>query len=99
MGEDYAKYPYATLLSIGGKLTGVKDSLDTGDRGAKDVDGLSDDQSDINGKIGDFRGEWEASVNKLKENIGGFGELSTGIGDMVSQFDAEIAKALKPSES
>jgi hypothetical protein len=98
MGTPYAKYPYATLKSIGTKLTGVHNTLSQGDKGAKDVNGLSDDQSDINSHIGDFRGEWDASVKKLQENIGGFGTLSTNIGGMVEGFDADIAKALKPKE-
>lgn len=96
MGTPYAKYPFATLTSIGSKLTGVHDDLSKGDKGAKDVAGLSDDQSDINSHIGDFRGEWDASVKKLQENIGNFGSLSTGIGSMVEQFDGDVAKALKP---
>lgn len=98
MGTPYAKYPYATLKAIGSKLTGVHTTLSQGDKGAKDVGGLSDDQSDINHHIGDFRGEWDASVKKLQENIGGFGNLSTSIGGMVESFDAEIAKALRPKD-
>jgi hypothetical protein len=98
MGTPYAKYPYATLTSIGQKLTGVHENLSQGDKGAKDVNGLSDDQAEINSRIGDFRGEWDASVKKLQENIGHFGSLSTGIGQMVEQFDTDVAQALKPKD-
>jgi hypothetical protein len=98
MTTPYAKYPHATLKSIGTKLTGVHSTLSEGDKGAKDVGGLTDDQSDINHHIGDFRGEWDASVKKLQENIGTFGTLSTNIGTMVEGFDADVAKAIKPGD-
>lgn len=96
MGTPYAKYPFATLTGIGTKLTGIHQTLDSDDKGAKNVGGLSDDQGEINSKIGDFRDEWDASIKKLQENIGNLGSLSTGIGDMVEQFDTDISSALKP---
>src|SRR6476469_3616535 len=40
---DYAKYPYATLQQVGTKLTGISDALGQSNKGAHDVDGLSDD--------------------------------------------------------
>lgn len=98
MGTPYAKYPFATLTAIGTKLTGIHQTLDSDDKGAKNVGGLSDDQSEINGKIGDFRGEWDASIKKLQENIGHLGSLSTGIGTTVEQFDTDISTALKPKK-
>lgn len=95
----YAKYPYATLLSVGGKLGTISDQLDTKDKGASDVNGLSGDQQSISDGIGDFRDEWGESIRKLKENIGGFGELSTQIGTMVGDADHELAKAMRPGDS
>lgn len=96
--SSYAKIPYATLTSIGGTLTGVHDTLDSGDKGAHEVDGLSGDQSDINSAIGDFRGEWDASVKRIKENIGGLGGLSKDIGAGVGGFDADVAKSMTPEK-
>lgn len=98
MGTPYAKYPHEVLTQIGTKLTGIQQALDSDDKGAKDVDGLSGDQSDINSHIGDFRDEWDASVKKLKENIGKLGDLSKSIGTMVSGFDQDVAKSLKPGQ-
>jgi hypothetical protein len=93
---DYAKYPYATLQQVGTKLTGISDTLGQSNKGAHDVDGLSDDQSRIRDAISGFRSEWEESVRKLRDNIGSLGDLSSQIGQMVGQFDAEVAKALRP---
>lgn len=92
----YAKYPYATLLSVGRQLTSISDELNSHDKGASDVHGLSEDQQSISDGIGDFRDEWDASISKLKENIGNFGTLSTQIGTMVGDADAELAKAMRP---
>ena len=96
MGTPNAQYPHETLTQIGSKLTGIHQTLDSDDKGAKNVDGLSGDQNDINDKIGDFRDEWEASIKKLKENIGTLGTLSGNIGTMVAGFDSDLAKGLKP---
>jgi hypothetical protein len=92
----YAKYPYATLQSVGGKLTTISDSLSQSNKGASDVNGLSDDQHRIHDAINDYRDEWEQSVRKLGENIGNLGDLSTQVGQMVGQFDDAVAKAIKP---
>jgi len=95
----YAKYPYATLLSVGGQLGTISEQLDSKDKGASSVDGLSGDQQSIADGIGDFRDEWGESIKKLKENIGNFGELSTQIGTMVASADTELAKAMSTSGS
>jgi hypothetical protein len=95
----YAKYPYATLLSVGKQLTTISDQLDSHDKGASTVHGLSDDQQAIADGIGDFRDEWGESIKKLQENIGTFGELSTQIGTMVGDADAELGKAMRPGSS
>lgn len=92
----YAQYPYATLLSVGGTLGTIADQLAANDKGASDVHGLSGDQQSIADGIGDFRDEWGESIRQLKENIGTFGELSTQIGTMVGNTDAELAKAMQP---
>lgn len=95
----YAKYPYATLQQVGGKLTTISDTLSASNKGAAEVNGLSDDQHRISDAINGFRGEWEASVKQLGENIGSLGQLSQQIGQMVGQFDEEVGKALKPGGS
>lgn len=92
----YAKYPYATLLAVGGRLGTISDQLDAKDKGASEVNGLSPDQQSIADGIGDFRDEWGESIRKLKESIGSFGELSTRIGTMVATTDTELATAMRP---
>ena len=93
----YAQYPYATLLSVGGTLGTIADQLAANDKGAiiyqLHVKSFFDANDD---GIGDFRDEWGESIRQLKENIGTFGELSTQIGTMVGNTDAELAKAMQP---
>jgi hypothetical protein len=96
---SYAKYPYATLLSVGSKLGTISDQLDSNDKGASSVNGLSGDQQSIADGIDDFRDEWGESIKKLKGNIGNFGTLSIQIGKMVGGADAELAKAMRPGGS
>ncbi|MTD15257.1 hypothetical protein GIS00_15045 [Nakamurella sp. YIM 132087] len=93
---DYAKYPYATLQSLGSNLTGISETVSSSSKGSYDVSGLSGDQGDISNALGDFRDEWEASVDKLGESIGGYGELTTQIGDMSQGLDQALADAMNP---
>jgi hypothetical protein len=95
----YARYPYETLISVGTKLGGISDDLNSSDKGASDVGGLGADQSSIADGIHDFRSEWGESVKKLKENIGTFGQLSGQIGTMVSDTDHQLATAMKPKQA
>ncbi|MEU8088781.1 hypothetical protein AB0B57_34850 [Micromonospora sp. NPDC049101] len=95
----YVQYPYATLVSLGGNLTTLADQLETDHRGVVDCDGLTDDHSDIQGAISDFRDEWKTSLLELMNNIGEWGGLSSAIGKMVSDFDTQTAAALRPTES
>ncbi|MFF5055889.1 hypothetical protein ACFY1S_22175 [Micromonospora sp. NPDC000663] len=95
----YVQYPYATLVSLGGNLTTLSDQLQTDHRGVVDCAGLTDDHSDIQGAISDFRDEWKTSLLELMNNIGEWGGLSSAIGKMVSDFDTQTAAALRPTES
>ncbi|MEU7755972.1 hypothetical protein [Micromonospora sp. NPDC049171] len=95
----YVQYPYATLVSLGGNLTTLADQLETDHRGVVDCDGLTDDHSDIQGAISDFRDEWKTSLLELMNNIGEWGGLSSAIGKMVSDFDTQTAAALRPTDS
>ncbi|MEU4474277.1 hypothetical protein [Micromonospora sp. NPDC023888] len=95
----YVQYPYATLVSLGGNLTTLADQLETDHRGVVDCAGLTDDHSDIQGAISDFRDEWKTSLLELMNNIGEWGGLSSAIGKMVSDFDTQTAAALRPTES
>lgn len=99
MSDSYVKYPYATLSWIGTALTSVQSDLGHHDHAAYSVDGLSDHQSKIRSAIGDFRDEWKYSVDKLGENIGNFGQISSQIGAMVGQFDEKAAEALRPKSA
>src|SRR2546422_11475784 len=93
----YVQFPYDTLSQLGANLTDVSDRLGQGQHGASDCDGLSgDSQGKIQDAIEHFRKEWKTSFGKLNEDIGNWGGLSKAIGDMVSQFDAQVAEALGP---
>jgi hypothetical protein len=93
----YVQFPYATLVSLGSNLQNISTKLAEKEHGASNCDGLgSDDQHRIQDAIDHFRDEWKTSLRKLNEDINNWGGLSKAIGDMVSQFDAEAAKALAP---
>jgi hypothetical protein len=94
----YIQYPYATLARLGSDLSAVSNRLTDKQRGAEQCDGLGGDGEDrIDAAIGDFRSTWKTSVGKLVEDVSKWGGLSKAIGDMVAQFDAETAAALRPS--
>lgn len=95
MASSYAKYPYDTLKDIGTKLDGVHKTVQKG-HSIHYVDGLHGDQHDLSDAINGFRGEWKASADKLVENIGDTGTLSTQLGSTAQQIDEQLAKALKP---
>ena len=93
---DFAQYPYEALRAVGSSLTTISEQIATKSKNAFEVLGFTSDQSRINDALGHFRSEWEASLTKLGENIGGFGDTSTQIGTMSGQFDATLAASLKP---
>jgi hypothetical protein len=99
MSDSYVQFPYTTLNWIGQALTSVHSDLGHHDHAAYSVDGLSDHQSHIHSAIDGFRNEWKYSVDKLGENIGSFGELSSQIGTMVGQFDEKAGEAMRPKTS
>ena len=68
-----SQYPIDVLLSAGTKVTTVSTTLGGEKASAYPADGLGADQSRITGAIDGFRDEWSASVDKLMESIGGFG--------------------------
>jgi hypothetical protein len=93
----YVQYPYATLESLGTNLQNVSTRLTEKEHGASGCDGLGGgDQHRIQDAIDHFRDEWKTSFRKLNEDIDNWGGLSKAIGDMVSQFDAQVAQALAP---
>ncbi|HEU0089675.1 MAG TPA: hypothetical protein VFQ77_18850 [Pseudonocardiaceae bacterium] len=95
----YVQYPYATLISLGNNLTSVSDRLEGEHRGAQDVQGLDTAElARIQSAIEDFRGEWKTSLLELMTNIGKWGGLSKAIGQMVNDFDNQLATALRPGE-
>ena len=97
--SDFAQYPYTALQSVGSNLGNISDQIGSKSKNAFEVDGFTQDQSRINDALGHFRSEWEASVKKLGDNIGGFGDTSTQIGAMAAQTDTELAKAMRPGGS
>lgn len=96
MSESYVQFPYSTLSWIGESLTSVQQDLGHHDHGAYSVDGLSAHQSRIHSAVDGFRDEWKESVQKLGQNIGSFGRISSQIGQLVGEFDEQAAKALRP---
>ena len=93
---DYAQYPYEALQAVGSNLTTISEQISSQSKNAFEVLGFTADQSRINDALGHFRSEWEASLNKLGENIGGFGDTSTQIGTMSGEFDAQLASSMNP---
>jgi hypothetical protein len=96
---DFARYPYEVLQAVGSSLTTISEQISAKTRSAFEVLGFTPDQSRIDEALGHFRREWEASLNKLGENIGGFGDTSTQIGAMSGQFDAALAASMKPGSA
>ena len=99
MSTPFAQYPYAALQAVGTNLGGISEQIGSKSKGAFEILGFTEDQSRINDALGHFRSEWEASVKKLGENIGGFGDLSTQIGIIAAQTDEELARAMRPGGS
>jgi hypothetical protein len=97
--SEYAQYPYEALQSVGSNLADISDQIGSKSKNAFEILGLTADQDRINGALGHFRSEWEASVKKLGENIGGFGETSTQIGTLAAQTDSGLATAMNPGGS
>jgi hypothetical protein len=97
--SDFAQYPYEALEAVGSNLSAISEKLGDNTRSAFEIIGLSADQDRIYSALGNFQREWEASVTKLGENIGSFGDTSTQIGVMAGQFDAEVARSMSPGGS
>ncbi len=93
---DFAQYPYEALQAVGSSLATISEQISTKSKNAFEVVGFTPDQSRIDEALGHFRSEWETSLTKLGENIGGFGDVSTQIGTMSGQFDATLATAMNP---
>ena len=94
----FVQYPFEVLSALGSNLNDVSARLADKQRGAADCAGLGGDgQSQIADAIGDFRHTWKASVESLVADIDRWGGLSKAIGDMVAQFDTQMATVLRPS--
>jgi hypothetical protein len=94
--SDYAQYPFQALATVGRDLVDIRDRIGSASKNAFEVRGLAADQARISSALDHFRDEWAASVQKLAENIGGFGELSAQIGAASGQFDDELARSMSP---
>ncbi len=94
--SEYAQYPYEALQSVGSNLGNISDQIGSKSKNAFEILGLTSDQDRINSALGHFRSEWEASVKKLGENIGGFGQTSTQIGTLAAETDTGLAQAMSP---
>ncbi len=93
----YVQYQYAVLSQLGNDLNDVSARLSQKNRGAEHCVGLGgDNQTKINAAIDDFGHTWKQSVADLLTDVGKWGGLSRAIGDMVAQFDAQTAAALRP---
>jgi hypothetical protein len=96
----FVQYPYAVLSQLGNNLHDVSGKLTEKNRGAAACMGLgSNGQAKIQHSIDGFRGTWKQSVRELLEGVGKWGGLSGAIGDMVAQFDAQTAAALRPDSA
>ena len=93
--SDFAQYPYEVLEAVGSQLTGISDQVSATSKNAFEIGGLTSDQARISEALDDFRHEWEASLTKLGENIGGFGDTSTQIGTLSGQFDNELGRSMR----
>lgn len=97
--SDFAQYPFLTLQAVGSNLGEIAEQIGSGCRDAFEVSGLAADQARISAALDGFRSEWEASMTRLGDNIGGFGDTSTQIGGLSGQFDTELARSLSPDGS
>jgi hypothetical protein len=95
--SDYAQYPYEALQAVGTNLADIADRIGSSSKDAFEIAGFTTDQDRINQALADFRDEWKESVQKLGENIGGFGDISRQIGTMTAEFDAELARSMRPA--
>jgi hypothetical protein len=94
--SDYAQYPFQALATVGRDLVEIRDRIGSEAKNAFEVHGLAADQARISSSLDHFRSEWAASVQKLAENVGGFGDLSVQIGATSAQFDDDLARSLSP---
>ena len=92
--SDYAQYPFAALQSVGGELATISERIGSTSGDAFRTKGLAADQASISAALDHFRSEWQASLQKLGENIGGFGDTSAQIGALSAQFDEELSRAM-----
>lgn len=95
--SDFAQYPHQVLQRIGTEVKRISDLIESRSASAFEVGGLDFDQARIGAALDHFRGEWEASLRKLGENIGGFGVISTQLGAISASFDRELATSLNPA--
>ncbi len=94
--SDFVQYPFQALQDVGRAVAGISERIASGSTNAFEIGGLDFDQARIGAALDHFRSEWEASLQKLGENIGGFGAISTQLGAISASFDRELATSLNP---
>ena len=95
---SYYQVPFEQLVELGTDLESLSTSLGEENRGASDVNGLGTvgGQGDVQSAVEDFRDEWKTSLLELQNNIASWGGLTKGIGQLVAEWDAQTAAALRP---
>lgn len=94
----YVQFPTEVLIALGTELSAVSAKVSDKKHGAESCGGLgSDGQDKIQDAIKHFGSTWKTSVEQLVSEVDNWGGLSTAIGDMVDQFDAQSATALSPA--
>jgi hypothetical protein len=95
---SYYQVPFESLVELGTDLESLSTSLGEDHRGAEDVAGLGrvGSQGDVQDAVSEFRDEWKTSLLELENNISSWGGLTKGIGQLVAEWDAQTAAALRP---
>lgn len=84
------------LQQLGSRLTDTANAVSSGAvfPGAAGAE----DYEELTSAVDDFEGDWENAVVRLQDKTGGLGQKVSGIGQMMTDHDAQLAESLRPPE-
>ena len=87
----------ATLQHLGSRLTETVEAVATGAAfpGAAGAEAYKE----ITSAVDDFEGDRANTVARLREQTGGLGQKTFGIGRLMGEHDASLAESLRPGEA
>lgn len=93
--SDYIQVPIHELATISSKLSIVKGDVESTEPLAEGLDGSDKIHgARIVNAVERFFDDWKRSRQRLLENVGILGEVSSGIATATSDFDNETASQL-----